>query len=160
MHTRIYRLLILVSFVFVFNGLQGFSQNTNPLYVPDSRLYECADKTFLDKLGSEQSELILYYNYYLNNSYEVVSLNQKKPVTGTDIHTVTLKDDNNLTKKYFCEKEFIKGSFNPLKYNFKRNLDGNATYIWKEAGVAIRFIPMRQFQAQFQNFIKENNLNR
>jgi hypothetical protein len=157
---RLSNSLIAVIFLFLtFNVSTVKSQETQNLYKPDPRLYECMSKVYVDQLSSEKSELILYYNYYLENSYCVISLKSEKPITGTDIHTVTIKDENNSVVKHFSETEYTKNSFNPLKYNFNRSLNSYTIYVWKEAGVAIEFIPMRYFQSQFQNILKENNLN-
>jgi hypothetical protein len=152
--------LIAVVFLFLtFHVSIVKAQETEDPYKPDPRLYECMSRAYVDQLSSEKSELILYYNYYLENSYCVISLKSEKPITGTDIHTVTVKDENNPVIKHFSETKYTKSNFNPLKYNFNRTLDGYTIYLWKEAGVAIEFIPMRFFQSQFQNILKENNLN-
>jgi hypothetical protein len=125
------------------------------IYKPDPRLYECLGKTYIDRLSADKSELIPYYNYYLDHSFYVASMKADKPVTGIDIHTVRSAASKSFPGKPFSEKEFIKGKFNPLKYNFTRALDGFTTYIWKEAGVALVFYPQRQFQEQFDDYLKK-----
>ncbi|MEI6764286.1 MAG: hypothetical protein WCM76_01520 [Bacteroidota bacterium] len=115
----------------------AIAQQKQDLYKPDARLYQCLDKAFLDKLQSEKSELIIYYNYYLENCYYTTPLNGDKPVEGIDIHTVTVKDAPNGAVIRFKEKTFNKSTFNPMKYNFNFGMGVFTTYTWKEAGIAI-----------------------
>lgn len=122
-------------------------------YSPDSRLYQCMDKAYVNQLSSDKSALILYYNYYLDHSFYVVSLKKEKPVTGIDIHTVTLNTSGTAVET-FSEKTYSASAFNVLKYNFNRDLNGFITYVWQEAGIALVFIPQRHFQAQFADYSK------
>jgi hypothetical protein len=131
----------------------AFSQTKTDPYTPDSRLYDCMKRDYVDKLSADRSELLLYYNYYLSNSYYVVKLKNEKPVTGEDIHTVTLSGESG-AKTFFAEKAYNAKTFNVMKYQFTRKMDGFTTYVWKEAGVALVFYPTRQVQANFNNYLK------
>jgi hypothetical protein len=131
-----FRFVLILSVLFI--SVSGaMAQQKSGLYKPDARLYQCLDKTFLDKLQSEKSELIIYYNYYLENCYYTTPLNGDKPVEGIDIHTVTVKDAPNGAVIRFKEKSFSKSTFNPMKYNFNFGMGVFTTYTWKEAGIAI-----------------------
>lgn len=140
---------------FLLISCQGFSQEVNHSYSPDPRLYECMNRNYLQQLSNSKSELILYYNYYLNHSYYVVELKSDKPVTGTDIHTVPFSQESGATGT-FSEKSYNANTFNVFKYVFVRKLDGFTTYVWKEAGVALVFYPTRHVQANFNYYLKNN----
>jgi hypothetical protein len=159
MNNNIRRFLIIAFLFLLFRSYPASSQSSGNPYAPDPRLYECMEKSYADQLSSGRPELILYYNYYLDHSYNVVSLKLEKPVTGIDIHTVMLSGGDPAHPAYFAEKKYIAGKFNPMKYDFVRAMDSFTTYIWKEAGIAIEFIPMRHFQAQFHDYLKEINTN-
>jgi hypothetical protein len=153
------QLLFAAPLLFFFQSNPALSQVPLNYYSPDTRLYECMDKAYVDQLSADRSDLILYYNYYLDHSYYVASIKAEKPVTGTDIHTVTVNSDKKSPdKQLFNEKQYMQGKFNPLKYNFSPALDGFTTYIWKEAGIALVFYPLRYFQSQYNEYIKEQNI--
>jgi len=113
-------------------------------------LYEAFGKLYIDNLLKTDPAKVSFYNYYLENSYYTAPLNLPKPVTGTNIHTVTLKSDNS---KFFEGQVFDKKTFNPLNYDFKVDQSNFTTYIWQEAGIAIIFHPMNHIQADYKNFI-------
>lgn len=137
----------------MFLSCQSFAQRVDDPYTPDARLYECMSRDYLQQLSAQKSELILYYNYYLEHSFYVVSLKSEKPVTGTDIHTIKYSKDAGKTG-LFDEKSFDLKTFNVMKYDFPRQLDGFNTYVWDEAGVALVFYPVRHFQSQFKYYQK------
>jgi len=160
MHNTVKRLSIFLALLLCIQIYPVLSQVSDQLYTPDSRLYQCMDKSYVDQLSGEKSEVLLYYNFYLDNSYYIASLKAEKPVTGIDIHTVTLNEKSGGPVKFFNERTYASGTFNPLKYNFTRSLENFTTYVWKEAGVAIIFIPQRQFQERFLEYLKKNNITR
>ena len=143
--------------IFLLSATGLFAQTSPNPYQPDERLYQVMDKAYVDQMFVEKPNLILYYNYYLDHSFYVAKLNQEKPVTGLDIHTVSWNSDLNTDKK-FDEKTFDAKKFNVLKYSFTRDLDRFTTYVWEEAGVALVFLPQRHFQAQFEDY--SNSLNK
>lgn len=141
---------------FLFLALPASSQTSDNPYTPDPRLYQVMEKSYIDQLFIDKPELVLYYNYYLDHCYYVAKLDNEKPVTGIDIHTVAWNSDLNTDKK-FTERTFDANTFNVLKYSFSRDLDRFTTYVWKEAGIALVFIPQRHFQAQFEDFTNSIN---
>jgi hypothetical protein len=155
MYNNIHRLLVTALVLLIFQTFPASSQGTSDLYKPDVRLYDCMSKAHVDQLSSDKSDLIPYYNYYLEHSFYVASLNAEKPVTGTDIHKVLSTESKTVPGKTFSEKVYVQGKFNPLKYNFTRAIDGFTTYVWKEAGIALVFYPERQFQALFDDYLKK-----
>jgi len=105
--------------------------------------------------------LVAWYNYYLDNSYYVASLKASKPVTGEDIHTIRINDDLAKGKAiYFKEKVYNKEKLNVLKYYFPTQGENFTTYIWKEAGVALVFLPRNKIAVGYQKYIKDNNLKK
>jgi hypothetical protein len=136
--------------LFVFTAI-----NAQDIYKPDKRLSDCFTPEDLSQMVTEKSELIPYYNYYLDNSYYAVDLKKaEKEVTGIDIHTVL---NRNLGKETFNMTSYSKETFNPLKYNFNLQKDGYVTYIWKEAGVAIVFYPLSHISNAFKEITKMRN---
>lgn len=126
--------------------LCGISYSQNSTAHPDSRLLECFSAAEIEQMENTQPELIRYYNYYLDHSYYTVSLNLEKPVTGKDIHSLTLRNGNG----GFQEKSFEAAVFNPLKYNLNLEQNSFTTYIWKEAGIALVFYPLSHIAAGFK----------
>ncbi|NVO04195.1 MAG: hypothetical protein HXX09_15990 [Bacteroidetes bacterium] len=126
---------------------------------PDSRLYECFEASYVNQMEQSNPKLVAYYNYYLENSFYVVDLKQSKPVTGENINSVTLIKDLSKDKTiYFSEKSFDLKKFNVLKYKFKTEDNSFSTYIWKDAGIAIIFLPRNQIAEGYQKFIKDNKI--
>lgn len=132
---------------------------TAALITPDPRLYQCYDSSYIMQLQKDNPMLIAYYNYYLENAFYVVELQQPKPVTGDDIHTIKLNDDLSKGKTvYFGETIYTPEKFNVLKYAFKLQDENFTSYIWKEADIAIVFLPRKKISEGYQKYIKENNI--
>lgn len=140
----------LIFALFIFGNLSA--QNN---YKADQRLTECLGQAYVSELENSNSELISYYNYYLENSYYAVDIKSaEKEITGTDIHSVLLQTDKPGEKIYFMETTYVKENFNPLKYQFNLSANSFTTYLWKEAGVAIVFYPLSQISANFKESLK------
>jgi hypothetical protein len=124
------------------------------IYKPDTRLSDCFSSAEISQMVATKSELIPYYNYYLNNSYYAVDLKKaEKEFTGIDIHTVMSQTMGN-EAKHFLEVSYSKETFNPLLYHFNLQKDSYVTYIWKEAGVAIVFYPLSYISNAFKELSK------
>jgi hypothetical protein len=127
---------------------------------PDPRLFECFESSYVNEMEKSNPMLIVYYNYYLENSFYVVNLVQPKPVTGENIKTVTLIDELSKGKTVnFSEKTFDIKKFNVLKYKFKIQDASFTTYVWKEANIAIVFLPRKHIAEGYQKYIKDNNIS-
>jgi hypothetical protein len=123
-------------------------------YKPDKRLSDCFSAEDLSQMVAAKSDLIPYYNYYLDNSYFTVDLKKAgKEVTGIDIHTVL---NRTLHKETFKMTSYSKETFNPLKYHFNLQKDSYVVYIWKEAGIAIIFYPLSDISNAFKELSKNN----
>lgn len=134
-------------------GTISFAQQKTDLYKPDPRLYQCIDRAFLDKLQAEKSELIIYYNFYLENCYYTAPLKAEKAASGIDIHTVTLKKQTEGKTARFNERYFDKKKFNPLKYNFNFGMSIFTAYIWEEAGIAVICRSSEAIAASYKNYL-------
>jgi hypothetical protein len=136
--------------LFMFSSISA--QNT---YKPDKRLYDCFYDEDIAMMEGSKSELIPYYNYYLDHSYYVVYLKTAaKEVTGTDIHTVTSRIISKNPGTTFDMTTYSKETFNPLGYNFNLQKDSYVTYVWKDAGVAIVFYPLSYISNAFKELSK------
>jgi len=123
-------------------------------YKADKRLYDVFSSEYIAQLEASKSELIPYYNYYLDNSYYVVTLKSAaKQLTGLDIHIVTSAVSQ--TTQNFNEKTYSRETFNVLKYNFDVSSKNFITYIWNEAGIAVVFKPLLYISAGYKKFSKQ-----
>jgi hypothetical protein len=151
-------------FLFIFIILSVFmliraNAQTATVINPDARLYECFDSSYINNMQLSNPALLAYYNFYLDNSYYTTSLTQPKPVTGEDITKVTVNED--IAKKkviYFSEKTYTAKTFNVLKYSFKTQDLNFTTYLWKDANIAIVFLPRDKIAAAFKEYCKKNNI--
>ncbi|MCF8370629.1 MAG: hypothetical protein K9H64_03335 [Bacteroidales bacterium] len=59
---------------------EAWSQEHNPVQKidPDSRLVEAFGQSFADRLVQENSNLLVYYNFFLDNSYYITELPDDK----------------------------------------------------------------------------------
>ena len=131
-----------------------FSQNTNKV-IPDSRLYQCFEKSYVDNLLMNNPEKIAYYNFYLDHSYYTASLKATKEVLGKDIHALLKKSKaGKLTDIKFNEVAYDKKTFNVLQYNFETGEMSTPNYIWNEAGIVIVFYPEKTIREEYKKFIK------
>lgn len=137
--------------LFVFTAL--VAQNN---YKADKRLYEVFSSDYISQLEASKSELIPYYNFYLDNSYLVVDLKSaSKEVTGVDIHIIKSIANGTQPPQSFNEISYSKETFNVLKYNFDLSSNSFITYIWKEAGKALVFKPLPQIAAEYKFISKQ-----
>lgn len=145
-------------FLSAFTYSNSFGQNTTAI-TPDARLYQCFDSSYVQQLQQTNPALIAYYNFYLDNSYYVASLSQPKAITGENINKVTVSEDLAKGKTiYFSEKTYDAKTFNVLKYNFKTQDNNFTTYLWKEANLAIVFLPRDKIAAAYKEYCKKNNI--
>ncbi len=130
--------------------------NAQTTYKADKRLYDVLSSEYIAQLEASKSELIPYYNYYLDNCYYTVNLKTaQKLVTGTDIRTVAVADDSKTFGQYFKEKTYSKENFNALKYKFELSSNNFITYLWNDAGIAIVFKPLSQISGEFKAYMKQ-----
>jgi hypothetical protein len=162
--SKIFKLSVILCLSII--NVSSFGQKTDIDFNqinPDARLYECFDKTYIQQLQKDNPELILYYNFYLDNSYFVGKEVPEKPINGKDIHTVTLKNETSSDKiQYFNEdlSKFNPKTFNVLKYNFKTDYNKYTNYILGNTGKILIFYPKKRFIKKYNDYKKSltNNL--
>ncbi len=124
---------------------------------PDARLYQCFDKTYIQQLQKDNPELILYYNFYLDNSYFVGKEVPGKPVQCKNIKKVTLKNETLSGKvQYFNEdlSNFNPKTFNVLKYNFNTDYNKYTNYFLGKTGKILIFYPKKRFIKKYNDYKK------
>lgn len=95
-----------------FGGMKVFSQNEKrgiPA-IADRRLTEVFEKDYIQKLETENPQIVQYYNYFLDNSYYIDPFPLGKDF---EYSTVEIGDIRNI---------------NPLKLNLKRSKDKRTYY--------------------------------
>lgn len=144
--------MVFLAFALTSLAFNSFSQDKgNSL---DNRLFQLFDKSYIE----QHKELMQYYSYYLDNSFYIVSLKSEKPITGDDIKKVKTRPEFSGGKEMaFQEKIYNKADFNVLKYNFGTDYNNFKTYIWKESGIALVFYPVKTFQANYKEFLRQNS---
>ncbi len=153
------KLMFLLTIAFAINSY-SFAQKTE-IYLnqvkPDARLYECFDKAYIQQLQKDNPETILYYNFYLDNSYFVGKQVPGKPVQGKNINEITLKNEISSGKvQYFNENvsDFNPKTFNVLKYNFNTDYDKYTNYILGNTGKILIFYPEKKFTKKYNDYKK------
>jgi hypothetical protein len=84
----------LILFFFLSLPTMIFSQNTS--VKPDARLYDALEKTYIDSLVKVNSNLINYYNYYLDNAYFIADDEKSDKKVGEVPLSVKVADVNNI----------------------------------------------------------------
>lgn len=151
---------ILLSLFFI--SFQAFTQQsvTNRELKPDSRLYECFPKDYVDGL-KDNPRLLLYYNFYLDNAF-FISEAIGKPAQGLDILQVSYKEPGpDGQTRYFDEdlSAFNPKTFNALKYSFSIAKDNYTHYLLGNTGKVLIFYPQQDFVKKYNELLKANNLD-
>jgi|GEM_PF-596710 len=152
-HFQIIALFLLLPLAKISHG-----QQSSPAIKPDPRLYDCMEKSYIDGLKSKP-KLLLYYNFFLDNSYYVADAPDKK-VNGIEISTVSLRNPDASGKLSLFSEDFsnIKaGSFNPLKYDFHTQPNLFTNYILGKSGKVLVFYSEKVFTEKFNNYLKSIN---
>ncbi len=156
MRSRFILMFFVISPAFILSHV--YAQNTTTI-TPDARLYECFDSSYVSQMQQNNPSLLAYYNFYLDNSFYVASLTQPKPITGEDINKITvIKEVAKEKTIYFSDKVYDPKTFNVLKYNFKTQDFNFTTYVWKDANIAVVFLPRDKIAAAFKEYCIKNNI--
>jgi hypothetical protein len=146
MHNRIYRLFILVSLLFI--GQLGFSQSSKDMYSPDARLYEAFGKDRIEFLKQNNPDLIMYYNFYLDNAFVLVQHPTDK-IQGIVKNCPMLEVNN---PSFAMDKpDMTKGtkSINILKYKYQIDPNKATTYRLDNSGIVIVFYPAKTITEKY-----------
>ena len=71
-----------------------FAQNESTTTTIDKRLYEVFEAEFLERLQSQSPSQLQYYNFFLDNIYEIKELPQGKTSTYPTVEITNLDDIN------------------------------------------------------------------
>ncbi len=152
--------------IFIVIGISAQAQGKDKNEIkPDQRLYNCFTKEYVDGLISNP-RLLLYYNFYLDNSWFLSESKAEKPLPGSDISTVPLADNsvgaNSLSIKgeFYSEDvtKFDVKTFNPLMYDFKTDANYYTSYKLGNTGKAVIFYSHRKFAELYNAYLKSFNL--
>jgi len=123
--------------------------------VPDSRLYQCFSKEYIQEVQLNNPKLLAYYNFYLDNSYFISKTNSTKKMDIPSISNVKYKESD----KQFDEniKDFSMKTFNPLKYDFKIEKNVYSHYSLGNGDVIV-FYPLKRFMKKYNEYIIELGL--
>ncbi len=91
-----------------------FAQNETLI---DERLYAVFEANYLEKLKSDNSFHLKYYNYYLDNGFEVITMAAEKKAS---YEIVEIKDVNNFNILKIQEEQELKRTYEtPSFYRIK-----------------------------------------
>jgi hypothetical protein len=153
---QILTIILLLSFAKMSVGQQA---GNTVVIKPDARLYDCMDKAYVDGLQSNP-RLLLYYNFYLDHSYYLSDIPDKK-VDGIDISTVSLRNPGPQGEKLFFHEDpanIKAGTFNPLKYDFKTQANLFTNYLLGNTGKILVFYSDKAFTEKYKTYLKSFNL--
>lgn len=72
---------------------QPSNTNNQPPQI-DTRLYAAFDSTYLNQLKIDNPFLISYYNFYLDNGYEIIEISNNKQTTYPEVIINNVNDFN------------------------------------------------------------------
>jgi len=150
--------IFLFIFPLAFITETAISQNTVNIS-PEPRLYECFDSAYVQRTLDRNPETIIYYNFYLDNSYYLSENNPEKPtIEAIDIFKVKkINYKNSGIPEFFNENltTFDTKKFNPLKYEFAIDFNKYITYKLGNTGKLLVFYPKSVF-IQMYNIYKKS----
>lgn len=135
--------LLLVLFTFIFLGSSYSQDNFSEV---DQRIVDYLGEKLVTKIQTERPSHFKYYNYLLNNSYELIDLNvaEQKNIEFESISSVTCIDYNKNSKIYSSIEvnKLIKDKqFNLLTSSLKRNKNTVKYYRLLETNTIIALEP-------------------
>lgn len=128
----------------------GTSNAQSSKQFPDSRLFDCFDKSYIELLESKNPDLIVYYNFFLDNSYFITELPTEK-INSSKIQTLKPLD------KFKNSKTNI-ASLNILKYDVKRFYDEYSFYRIGTTNKILVFYSEKEFMIKYNEHRKSLGL--
>ena len=153
------KITICLIFLAVFLFKNSFAQNTtNNKIIPDQRLYQCFDSSYVQRLLDGDKEGVIYYNYLLEHSYFISKNDLSKPTTDAlDIYKVKKNDINKSGKTEFFKEDlssFNPKTFNVLMYVFASDFNKYTTYKLGNTGKLLIFYPKNVFIQMYNEYKK------
>ncbi len=140
----------LIVFLLLFTGTVSMAQ-TKSLITPDQRLYDIYEKDFVDNLVEKNLNLLVYYNLFLTESFDVIELPADKQESLKLYTSLEVAVDAKLT------------DLNVLNYNLELKDDEESFYRWGNSNTILRFKSGRDFNELYNEarrtygLISQNN---
>ncbi|NTW34334.1 MAG: hypothetical protein HGB12_17230 [Bacteroidetes bacterium] len=142
----------------LFSAISVIRSYAQTCITPDPKLYECFDSSFIKSTLLKSPESILYYNFYLNNSYYIIDNDTKKPTTeALDIYKVEKSVKGKTEKIEFFSSDlsnFDIKKLNVLMYDFEIDFNKYTTYKMGKTGKLLIFYPKSVFLQKFTEYKK------
>lgn len=146
------KILLLGSILFCF----GITLSAQKQVIPDSRIAEVYGQVKVDAMLQKAPQKILYFNYFLNNSFYVSKTLPSNTVIKGDIYSVPSRNNDYVFNE---SEELVKqGQFNRLKYSFRLESNKYTAYEMGSSGIYVIFYPEETYFANERTFIKESGI--
>lgn len=133
-------LFYLISFVFFANTI--LAQNS---VQADQRLYDCFPEDYIKQLEKNNPQLIRYYNFFLENSFQIVDYSTEKPSKGKVIYDYA---KNNI-------KTIDIDNFNPFMFNLDLDYEHYTHYLIPDKKKVIVFYPKKRIEKDYKNSLSK-----
>lgn len=139
---------LLVACLFLFNTCFVLSQD---IVEPDSRLLTKYSKSKIEDMKTKSPEIIIFKNWELDNSYEIIEMDQLKVA-----NIQTLKYFDSSTKTIGEDVQNIDlSNLNIHNYYFEREYKRPKHYRVSETGLVVVFLSQRKVAEKFNLFQNE-----
>lgn len=130
------------------------SYNAQDQVQPDARLLEVYSQEYLNKIGKDQPHIIEFFNYKLDNSYQVVDLEGKTesmdlPLLSTVLLRRETEDSNIATDALDAYRN---NNLNVLNYSFANNKVKKSFYLIDGTTNALMFYSNDELLKNFKEF--------
>jgi hypothetical protein len=129
-----------------------FSQESKSNITPDPKLIDALGQETVDFYAQNNPKLILYYNFFLNHSYQITEIPQEKVKDLKDIPEFQLKPEFQMESPDYTEKGLEK--LNIMKYDFNLNFEINTFFRLGNTNKIIVFLSGKDIQTQFNQSVK------
>lgn len=120
------------------------AQTQSSIISPDIRLFDCFEKAYIELLKSNNPDLIVYYNFYLDNSYFIAELPAEKS-NSAKIEKLKFQDKFKNSKTNISE-------LNILKYDVKRFYDEYSFYSIGTTNKVVVFYSEKEFMIKYNEY--------
>jgi len=125
---------------FILYGVHAQESTPGTKVIPDARLYECFDSLFIETQLTDNPDIILYYNYFLDHSYYLTDLPPKEDFIAT-LKSIDFPDDEDLT------------NLNVLKYKLELSNDKITYYRLGTSDRVIVFYEGNEITRRFNGYM-------
>jgi hypothetical protein len=129
-----------------------FSQENKSDIKPDPRLIDALGQETVYFYAQNNPKLILYYNFFLNHSYQITEIPQEKVKDLKDIPEFQLKPQFQMESPDYTEKGLE--NLNIMKYDFKIETNVGPIYRLGNTNKLIIFLSGKEIQTNFNQSVK------